>query len=125
MILACAQKVATKRMIHLLWRSYRAIAKKYKKVKPADILNDLVASMPGREGKWYTAAKSVGLYDEAIELVNRTPCSHSTLIRAARDFCEKNPRFAMESGLAALKWLAAGYGYEVTVIDIVNVGTTP
>ncbi|MBU1699750.1 MAG: hypothetical protein KJ970_19305 [Candidatus Eisenbacteria bacterium] len=98
--------------------TFKAIAKKYPEVKPADILNDLVESLPGQEGKWYTAAKAAGLYDEAIELVNRTPCSHSTLIRGARDFCEKRPRFAMESGLVALKWLAAGHGYEVTVKDI-------
>jgi hypothetical protein len=27
---------------------------------------------------------------------------------------DKNPAFALEAGLAALRWLGQGYGYEVT-----------
>jgi hypothetical protein len=33
-------------------------------------------------------------------------------------FVEKNPRFAVESGMAALRWLAEGYGCEVTANDV-------
>ena len=57
---------------YLAW--FRAVAKKYPHKKPAEILDDLVASTPGEEGKWFAAAKSAKLYDEAIVLARRTPC---------------------------------------------------
>ena len=40
------------------------------------------------------------------------------MTRAARDFEDKNPEFALESGMAALRWLVAGYGFEVTGLDV-------
>jgi hypothetical protein len=103
---------------YLAW--FRAIAKKYPHLAPATILEDLVASTPGDEGKWFAAAKSAGLLDEAIALARRTPCSPQTLTRAARDFKEKNPDFAIEAGMAALHWLVEGYGYEITGLDVLN-----
>ncbi|MBW1786591.1 MAG: hypothetical protein JRK53_08245 [Deltaproteobacteria bacterium] len=98
--------------------TYRAIIKKYQNKKPVDILKDLVAGTPGNEGKWFAAAKSAGLYDEAIGLANRTPCDPKTLTRAARDMAETEPRFAVEAGVAALRWLVEGYGYEITGLDV-------
>jgi len=98
--------------------TFRAVAKKYPQKKPADILRDLVAHTPGEEGKWFAAAKSVGLYDEAVELANQTPCDPKTLTRAARDMASENPRFAAEAGLAALRWLVAGYGYDIIGADV-------
>ena len=99
---------------------FRAVAKKYPHKKPAEILDDLVAETPGEEGKWFAAAKDAKLFDEAIALANRTPCSPQTLTRAARDFEEKRPEFAIEAGMAALHWLAEGYGYEITGLDVLN-----
>ena len=98
--------------------TFRAICKKYPHKKPAKILADLVAATPGSEGKWFAAAKSAGLYDEAIALANRTPCDPRTLTRAARDMAEGEPRFARDAGVAALRWLVAGYGYDVTGLDV-------
>jgi hypothetical protein len=98
--------------------TFRAVASKYPDRAPSDILRDLVASTPGEEGKWFAAAKSAGLYEEAIELANRTPCDPKTLTRAARDLTETEPRFALEAGLAALRWIAEGYGYEITGLDV-------
>ncbi len=103
---------------YLAW--FRAVAKKYPHKKPEEILADLVDETPGEEGKWFAAAKSANLFDEAIALANRTPCSPQTLTRAARDFAEKNPVFAMEAGMAALRWLVEGYGYEITSLDVLN-----
>ena len=40
------------------------------------------------------------------------------ITRAARDFAEKNPAFAIGAGLAALRWLVHGYGYEITSTDV-------
>ena len=59
-------------------------------------------------------------FPQAIALANRTPCSPQTLTRAARDFAERNPSFAIEAGMAALRWLVEGYGYEITGLDVLN-----
>ena len=98
--------------------TFGAITKKYPHKAPADILKDLAASTPAEEGKWFAAAKSAGLYAQAIELANQSPCDPRTLIRAARDMAEKEPRFALEAGMVALRWLAQDYGYEVTRLDV-------
>lgn len=80
---------------YLAW--FRAIARKYPHKSPAEILEDLVEETPGEEGKWFGAAKDAGLFDEAIALAKRAPCSPQTLTRAARDFEEKNPAFGSQA----------------------------
>ena len=97
---------------------FRAVAKKYLNVPRAVVLSDLVQLTPGDEGKWFAAAKDARLFDEAVALANQTPCDPKTLTRAARDFADKNPAFAVEAGLAALRWLVQGYGYEITSADV-------
>lgn len=82
------------------------------------VLADLVQLTPGDEGKWFAAAKDAGLLDGAIALANRAPCDPETLTRAARDFAEKHPVFAVEAGVAALRWLVHGYGFEITSADV-------
>lgn len=98
--------------------SFRAIVKKYPHKEKRGVLTDLVASTPGEEGKWFATAKSIGLYDEAIDLANRSPCTPQTLVRAARDMRESNPAFAMKAGLTALRWMLAGCGYDLTGTDV-------
>lgn len=63
------------------------------------MLDDLVAETPGEEGKWFAAAKDAKLFDKAIALANLTACSPQTLTRAARDFADTNPAFALEAGV--------------------------
>jgi len=99
---------------------FRAVSKKYPHKKAAEVLEDLVTETPGEDGKWFAAAKDATLFDEAIALANRSPCSPQTLTRAARDFEDKRPEFAIEAGMAALRWLVEGYGYEVTGLDVLN-----
>jgi hypothetical protein len=103
---------------YLAW--FRAVARKYPHKTPAEILTDLVALTPGDEGKWFAAAKDAGLFEEAIALAKRSPCAPQTLTRAARDFADTKPAFAIEAGLAALGWLVEGYGYEVTGLDVAD-----
>jgi len=98
--------------------TYRALARKYPQKGPEELLGDLVATTPGDDGKWFATAKEVGLFDEAIRLANRAPCDPKTLTRAARDFADGRPEFAVEAGLAALRWLVEGYGYEITGADV-------
>lgn len=100
--------------------TFRAIAKKYSHKQPEDILRDLVASTPGAEGKWFAAAKDAGLFDVAIELVTRSPTDPRTLTRAARDYAEKQPALALAAGLAALRWISLGHGYDITGADVLD-----
>ena len=92
--------------------------RKYPERERAQILRDLIAATPGDEGKWFAAAKEAGQREVAGELANQSPCDPKTLTRAARDFVEKDPGFALTAGLAALRWLSAGYGYEVSSADV-------
>ncbi len=94
--------------------TFRAIANKYPSKSAEIILRDLAARTPGAEGQWFAAAKDAGLYDLALEWVNQSPTDPRTLMRAARDFREKAPTFVMGAGMAALRWIAAGHGYQIT-----------
>ena len=80
----------------------------------------MVESTPGDEGKWFASAKSAGLYDEAVELANISPCDPRTLTRAAKEAAKERPEFAIEAGMAALRWICEGYGYEITSLDILD-----
>jgi hypothetical protein len=103
---------------YLAW--FRAVAKKYPHKKSDEILRDLVELTPGEEGKWFAAAKHAELFDEAVALANQSPCAPRTLTRAARDFAAQRPEFALEAGMAALRWLVEGYGYDVTNLDVLE-----
>ena len=82
------------------------------------MLGDLVATTPGDEWKWFATAKELGLFDEAILRANQGPCDPKTLTRAARDFADRRPAFAVEAGAAALRWLVEGRGYEISGADV-------
>jgi len=98
--------------------TFRAVARKYPHKAPRDVLADLAATSPGDEGKWFAAAKDAGLFGEALAFASRSPCDPRTLTRAARDYAERQPAFAVAAGLLALHWLAQGYGYEITGADV-------
>jgi hypothetical protein len=98
--------------------TFRALARKYPHLPPQDILNDMVASSRGQEGKWFAAAKDAGFLDVAIALAWASPCDPRTLTRAARDYAESNPEFAIGAGLAALHWIAEGHWYELSGLDV-------
>jgi len=98
--------------------TFRAVVHKYPHKSPREILHDLVQTTPGDEGKWFAAAKKEALYDEALELASASPCDPRTLTRAARDLAAQRPDFAIGAGLLALRWLANGFGYEVTGADV-------
>lgn len=103
--------------------TFRAIAKKYPGIPADQILRDLIATQRGAEGKWFAAAKDAGEYRLAIELANASPTDPRTLTRAARDYAEAQPEFAMAAGLAALRWISLGHGYEITGLDVMDAHT--
>jgi hypothetical protein len=94
------------------------VARKYPHKTARQILQDLVRTTPGDEGKWFATAKQEGLYHEALALADASPCDPRTLTRAARELVQTQPEFAIGAGLLALRWLTHGYGYEVTVADV-------
>ncbi|MCG8047525.1 MAG: hypothetical protein N0E48_18170 [Candidatus Thiodiazotropha endolucinida] len=100
---------------------FRAVAKRYSMKEPSEILADLIATTPGEEGKWFATAKELELYELALELANRSHCDPKTLTRAARDYLDTEPEFALGSAMAALRWLSEGWGYEVSSADVVEV----
>lgn len=97
---------------------FRALVKKYPQKDSGQILQDLIASTPGEEGKWFATAKSLAHFELAATLAYESPVNIETLNRAARDFVEKNPTFALNVAFASLKWLAAGQFYEITGLDV-------
>ena len=99
---------------------FRAVAKRYPMMEPADILSDLIKTTPGDEGKWFATAKDLKLYNLALQLADQRPCEPKTLTRAARDFLETEPEFALGAAMAALRWLNEGWGYEVMSIDVID-----
>jgi len=100
--------------------TFQAMTSKYPQIAPKAMLSDLVDKTSGDEGKWFVAAKSAGLLAEALELARTSPCDPRTLTRAARDFAASKPEFARAVGLAALRWLLGGYGYELTAQDVAD-----
>ena len=80
----------------------------------------LIRSTPGDEGKWFATAKTLKLYELAAQLAHHSPCEPKTLNRAARDHLATMPEFALVVALASLKWLAQGWGYEVTGYDVLE-----
>jgi hypothetical protein len=104
--------------------TFKAIVKKYPGKPRETILRDLVASQPGNEGKWFAAAKDAGFFELAIELANRSPSDPRTLVRAARDFAEELPEFALAAGMTALRGIAKGWGYDITGIDVLDAYAT-
>lgn len=97
--------------------TYRSVVKKYPDREPRQILLDLI-ERSGQKGKWFAAAKSAGFLDLAVECAEHLSAEPSTLIRAARDFVEKEPKFAMQVARSALDHLLSGRGYEVTALDV-------
>jgi hypothetical protein len=99
---------------------FRALVKKYPHKPENEILQDLVSSTPGEEGKWFATAKTLGLFDIAADLARCSPVDIATLNRAARDFLQSQPDFALKAALASLHWLCAGQFYEITGTDVYN-----
>lgn len=98
--------------------TFRSLAKKYPQLQAAKLLKHLIASTPDEPGKWFATAKTLKLFEEAMQLAWASPCEPTTLTRAARDHLVKHPQFSLQCALAALHWMSLGHGYELTGIDV-------
>ena len=100
---------------------FRNLVKQYPQVAKEKILEDLInTSIDEDKGKWFATAKEVGDLELAMSLCSHHACDPKTLNRAARDYLESDPEFALGVSMASLKWISKGYGYELTGIDILQ-----
>lgn len=97
--------------------TYRSLVKRYPNHDTRAILVDLMEEH-GASGKWFAAAKDAGHFDIALDCAAQSSVEPATLIRAARDFQEKDPRFAATVALQAVSHLLNGRGYEPTRTDV-------
>ena len=97
---------------------FRTTVRKYPKLDPRQILLDLISTRGGK-GKWFAAAKSAGYLDVALDCAAVGTSEPATLIRAARDFLDKDPAFATQIALQAIQDLVAEKGYDPTPLDAV------
>ena len=97
--------------------TFRQIAKKYPEIDPERILTDL-AEASGDPGRWFAAAKDAGHLDLALRFATAGRTDPKTLSRASRDFLESDPTFALRVGRLAVDSILAGYGYEITALDL-------
>lgn len=96
--------------------TWRALTRRYPDRAQHEVLADLIAAH-GEKGKWFAAAKTAGRLDIALDCAGAYDADPRTLIRAARDFGEKEPRFAANVALRAIAQLLAGRGYETGPTD--------
>ncbi|MFC1783337.1 tetratricopeptide repeat protein [Planctomycetota bacterium] len=97
---------------------YRNICKKYPNKDKRQILLDLIEKT-GSKGKWFAAAKSAGFLDLALECAETGESDPNTLLRATRDFADKEPEFAIQVGIAAIMiFLTSEFNDPITPYDI-------
>jgi hypothetical protein len=91
---------------------YRRLVSKYPQREARQILLDLMGKS-GEKGKWFAAAKEAGFLDIALACARSGGAEPATLLRATRDFAEKDPQFAVEVGIESIKALLSGLSYEL------------
>ena len=98
---------------------YRALVRQYPDLDRRQILLDLI-EIRGDKGKWFAAAKDEGFLDIALECAGTHGADPSTLVRAARDFGEAEPRFAASVALMAIGQLLGGGGYLLPALPFIR-----
>jgi hypothetical protein len=93
---------------------YRETVKRYPERDRRQVLLDLIETR-GDRGKWFAAAKDAGFLEVALVCARDFTAEPATLVRAARDFAAKEPKFAAEIGVVALVRLLSGSGYDPEV----------
>ena len=97
---------------------YRGICKKYPTIDKRKVLLDLI-ERGGNKGKWFAAAKTAGQLDIALKCAMASDCDPDTLLRATRDFAEKDPEFALKVGIEAVMIYLTGSFYDpIAPMDI-------
>ena len=95
---------------------WRDLVKRYPDLDARMILEDLIAAH-GSKGKWFAAAKTARFLDIALDCAAQHDAAPATLIRAARDLKLKEPDFAAQVAVCAVRHLVQGRGYEPSPLD--------
>lgn len=95
-----------------------AMCKKYPKISPQRVLNDLIDADPGNERRYFAAARKIGMIELAIEIAEKYDVEPKTLTTASKDYAERDPDLALRFGLLALQRYADGFGYEPHYDDV-------
>jgi hypothetical protein len=90
---------------------FRETARRYPDRDRRQVLLDLIETR-GERGKWFAAAKDAKLFDIALLCARDFAAEPATLVRAARYFVAREPKFATEVGMVALQRLLSGGGYD-------------
>jgi len=90
---------------------YRDTLRRYPGREPRQVLLDLIEAR-GPPGTWFAAAKGAGFLDIALDCARSSDAEPATLVRAARDFADKNAEFSAQVALCALSSLLHGAGYD-------------
>jgi len=100
--------------------TFRKVAKKYPEKDQQEMLNDALENTPFDQdkGKWFATAKQLGMLELARHLALHSPVEPKTLNRAAKDYRDSNPAFALCAAIASLHWLSQGWGYEIDSSDV-------
>jgi len=93
---------------------FRETVRRYPERDRRQVLLDLIETR-GDRGKWFAAAKGAGFLEVALVCARDFTAEPATLVRAARDFAAKEPKFAAEIGVVALVRLLSGSGYDPEV----------
>ena len=91
---------------------YRRLVAKYPHRDKRQTLLDLMETSGVRD-KWFAAAKDAGFLDIALACARSGQANPATLLRATRDFANREPRFAVEVGIESIKALLSGVSYEL------------
>ena len=93
---------------------FRDTVKRYPDRDRRQVLLDLI-EMQSERGKWFTAVKDAGFLDVALLCAPDYAAEPATLVRAARDFAAKEPKFAAQIGVIALGRVLDGSGHDLEV----------
>jgi hypothetical protein len=99
-------------------QTFKGLARAYPEVARSRLLADLIAASDGHEGRWFATACALRFHELAAELATRSPSDPRTLCRHAQERLDVDPEFARAVALAALKWIAAGHGVEISGDDV-------
>lgn len=99
-------------------QTFKGLSRVYPEVAPSQLLADLLAASAGHEGRWFATACALRFHELAAELATRSPSDPRTLCRHGQDRLDADPEFARAVALAALKWIAAGHGVEISGDDV-------
>ncbi|MCF7958032.1 MAG: hypothetical protein K9M57_06230 [Phycisphaerae bacterium] len=98
---------------------YRAICKKYPMLDKKKILLDCIEKTDVK-GKWFASAKNAGFLDIAAQCARSDSADPNTLLRACRDFADKDFPFALVVGVQAIvKFMTMEFYDPITATDII------